>query len=140
VRCPLCTSKVFDSGLENQLSYSPKKKSYYSYYSCERCHLIFVSGKHYTGDQLQQMRIDQVTRQLAEIHGAGMPIATGQRSGGVKRGSGSQANEGEDGGEEEEDAEYEYDDEQENEDESPESSEEEDKKERKEISKTLLYQ
>ena len=26
------------------------QKSYYSYYSCERCHLIFVSGKHYTGD------------------------------------------------------------------------------------------
>lgn len=95
----------------SKISYRIHPKSYYSYFSCERCHLIFVSGKHYTGDQLQQMRIDQVTRQLAEIHGAGMPIATGQRSGGAKRGSGSQANEGEDAGEEEEDAEYEYDDE-----------------------------
>ena len=57
------------------------------------------------------MRIDQVTRRPAEIYGAGIPITTGQRSGGAKRGSGSQANEGEDGGEEDEDAEYEYDDE-----------------------------
>ena len=40
-----------------------------------------------------------------------IPITTGQRSGGAKRGSGSQANEGEDGSEEDEDAEYEYDDE-----------------------------
>jgi hypothetical protein len=58
------------------------------------------------------MRIDQVTRQLAEIHGAGMPISSGQRTGGGKDG-GSQPNERENGddNEEEEDAEYEYDDE-----------------------------
>jgi hypothetical protein len=59
------------------------------------------------------MRIDQVTKQLAEIQGAGMPISSGQRTGGGKGGSGSQSNERENGddNEEEEDAEYEYDDE-----------------------------
>lgn len=62
------------------------------------------------------MRIDQVTKQLAEIQGAGMPISSGQRTGGGKGGSGgdgSESNERENGddNEEEEDAEYEYDDE-----------------------------
>ncbi len=52
------------------------------------------------------MRIDQVTKQLAEIHGAGM--SSSGRSGG-----GSESNEREDAenGGEEVDAEYEYDEE-----------------------------
>jgi len=68
---------------------------------------VFVSGKGYTEEQLREMRIEQVRRQLAQIQGAG------------------EGGEGEEEGSEE--SEYEYDEE---EDDS--SSEEEDKKEQKE--------